>query len=140
MVKSTRYHSTARLSVQRLGLAYLVGLLAALVVVVPERRYYPSTTIARQPKAFKALVERKRWALVVLVWTFGIGSDAFAELLVVLALGISPLAVSWLVDRGVVAARRPTPPLAPRRSAPTHRSRRRSRRNCIQRDAARVAL
>lgn len=82
----------ARPSVQGLGLvavlAYLVALLAALVVIVPRRHPYASASITQQREVFAAIVNRKRWALVLAVWAFGIASVAFAGLFVAVAFGL----------------------------------------------------
>jgi len=70
-------------------LSYLVALLAALVVVLPDDYRYARASKDQLEQVLAKLLGRKFWGLRVAVWCFGIGTFAFAGLFLVVIFGLS---------------------------------------------------
>ncbi len=68
-------------------LAYLVGLLAALVVVLPGAYRHAAASQTQRLAAFRALMRRKVIGLRVALFAFALGSVAFAALFLVVLWG-----------------------------------------------------
>ncbi len=68
-------------------LAYLVALLAALVVVLPGAYRYAAASQTQRLAAFRALMRRKVIGLRVALVAFALGSVAFAALFLVVLWG-----------------------------------------------------
>ena len=69
-------------------LSYLVALLAALVVVLPDDYRYARASKEQSLVVFEALLRRKSVGLRIAVLSFGIGTLAFAALFIVVLVNL----------------------------------------------------